>query len=190
MQFDSKSTSADTDFNVALDTKGSLVLSASAVNDDSHVLAFAQKDIKTASADDVNTIAALYKITLFNRLENFKFTQSGIQNVVLHSRSVEFTVAGKLDAKHATLAIFIGKKDDVKVDKTITGSQFETSFDGTNTKVTVDLEKFGAPKLGGVFVRTHTVRLKLKLDFSDLGESVLNDGKELSASTEVNVKVD
>ena len=99
-------------------------------------------------------------------------------------------VAGKIDLKRAKLNLIIGKKDKIKFQKMITGLQITSDYDGENTTLTVDLEKFNAPKLGGLFNREHTVQLNLKLDYSDLGENLVQKDKEFSISRTVILKVD
>ncbi|MGZ3857469.1 MAG: hypothetical protein ACXVKO_14520 [Bacteriovorax sp.] len=189
MNFDARSKEVASEFSVALDTDGTLSLSAEDTNN-SDLLIFAKKDIKSAQTTDINTLSAVYNIVLMNKAEFFKFMQSGIQNLALQKRSMSFMIAGKIEAQRASLAIAIAKKDEAKFEKTITGAQFTSEFDGTNTKITVDLEKFGAPKLGGIFNREHNVQLKLKLDYSDLGESILSKAPEFSTAINANVKVE
>jgi hypothetical protein len=189
MTFNALSKEVASEFNVDLDTDGKLSLSAEDVNN-SGLLIFAKKNIKSEPTADLNSITGLYNIVLINKQEFFKFMESGIQNLSLLKRSMSFTVAGKIEAKRATLAIAITKKGDDKFTKTIAGTQLVSEFDGINTKVTVDLEKLGAPKLGGVFNREHNVQLKLKLDYSDLGESLLGKVPEFSTSVSASVKVE
>lgn len=189
MEFDARSPQVETQFNVSLDTKGALQLTAKA-DRDSHVIAFAQKEIKHEEVANVNSISALYKIILFDQMENFKFIESGIQNIKLHKRSLSFVIDGKIETKRASLDINISKKSKVKFAKTVLGNSIASTFDGEKTTINIDLEKLGAPKLGGIFTDLHRVHLKLKLDYKDLGEVILSEGKELSTETNVEVNVD
>jgi hypothetical protein len=189
IEFDAQSSQVESSYNVALDTKGNLTFVAKK-RENSHVIAFANKQVKTEQHGDINSINALYKIVLFDLLENFKFIESGIQNIELHKKVLAFTVEGKLDAKRIKLDVRIRKKEEVKLEKSLSGSQVLAEFDGEKTKVTLDLEKLGALKIGGIFNRTHNIHLKLKLDYADLGEVLLSEGKELSTEANVDLKIE
>ena len=78
----------------------------------------------------------------------------------------------------------------MKFNKTLKPSQFSAKFDGFVTRIDVDLESLGAPKLGGLFNKTHTVSLKLKMDYSDVGDLLLPKLGELATSTSVETEVD
>lgn len=189
MLFDAKSTAVASQFSVALDTKGDLVLTGKEIAGSS-VAAFVKKDIQTESHADVNSIKAIYKIGLYNRADIFNVADKGISNVNLGKRSLAFIVNGKFDQSRSTLAVKITKKGETKFDRILKASQFRTKFDGSVTRIDVDLEALGAPKLGGVFNKKHTVNLKLKLDYSDVGELLLPAGGEFSTQTAVEVEVD
>lgn len=176
-------------FNVSLDTKGSMTLKGKDQGA-TRTAAFVKKEIKNSDADGINTISAKYKIALFDRSELFKFVDSGLSNLELRKDSLSFYVQGKFEVKRSSLAIRIAKKDEVKFEKTLDGTQFLTEFDGIGTKVTVDIEKYGAPKLGGLFTKKHSVILKLKLDYSDAGEILLPEKGELSATLKQDVSVE
>ncbi|MFA6236873.1 MAG: hypothetical protein WC635_06050 [Bacteriovorax sp.] len=176
-------------FNVSLSTGGVMSLKAKDQGA-SKTAAFVKKDVKNAEQENTNTISAKYKIALFDRSELFKFVDSGLSNLELKKDSLSFYVLGKFEVKRATLAIRIAKKDEVKFEKTLNGTQILAEFDGIGTKVTVDIEKYGAPKLGGVFTKKHNVTLKLKLDYSDVGEILLPEKGELSATLQQDVSVE
>jgi hypothetical protein len=177
------------EFKFGLSTNGVLSLMAKDQGDNKAV-AFVKKDIKNSEVGDVNSIIGKYKIALFDRTEFFKFVDQGMKNLTLRKNSLSFYVNGKFDAKRASLAIRISKKNEVKFEKTLTGSQFASVFDGIGTKVSVDIEKYGAPKLGGVFTKKHNVVLKLKLDYSDVGEIILPEKRELSTTLDQDISVD
>jgi hypothetical protein len=188
MQFDARSPQVETQFALALGTEGALELNAKGANP--NIIAFAHKEITQNELANINSISALYKIVLFDRLENFKFMASGIQNIKLQSRALEFTLDGKIEAARIKLGVNISKKGEVKFAKALTGKNIQATFDGGKTTISIDLEKLGAPKLGGIFNRTHNVDLKMKLDYTDLGEVVYSEGDELAVSANVSVKVE
>jgi hypothetical protein len=66
--------------------------------------------------------------------------------------------------------------------------QMGLEFDGNRTHVVIDLEKLGAPALGG-FIKTHNVSMKLKLNYADFGDVLIFDGKELATSLNSDLKV-
>lgn len=189
MDFDARSAEVSSAFRIELDTKGNLNLTARE-KVDSQLLIFAKKDIKSDEQDKINTIEALYKIVLMDKSEYFKFMESGISNVELQKRSLSFTVAGKVELKRAGLTLKISKKGATRFEKVILGTQMSSEFDGEKTRITIDLERLQAPKLGGFFNREHNVTMKLKLDYSDLGESVLSSNQEFSTTANVKVKVE
>jgi hypothetical protein len=189
MSFDARSKEAISDFTVSLDVNGKLDLGAE-VSSESHLYIFAKKDIKATMQDKINSIAAKYAVVLIDKNEYFRFMESGMQNITLQSRTLNFTVEGKVEIKRASMAIAISKKGEKKFEKTVDSNVMKAEFDGTNTKITVDLEKAGAPKLGGIIFREHNLALKLKLDYSDLGESVLKKVPEFTTVANVNVKVE
>lgn len=187
--FDAKSTEAASRFSVALNNKGELNISGQELSGNKSV-AFMKKNIKTAAVGDLNSIKAVYNIALINKEDLFSVESRGISDVELKKRSMTFVVNGKYDHARSSLAIKINKKDEVKFEKTLKASQFKSKFDGSVTRVTVDLEAVGAPKLGGLFNRKHTVTLKLKIDSGDMGEILLPKVGELSTGTSVEVEID
>ena len=114
----------------------------------------------------------------------------GLSNLDLKKKSLSFYVNGKFDIKRASLSVRIAKNGNVKFDKNLSFGQIQSEFDGIGTKVSIDLEKFGAPSLGGLFSKKHQVTLKLKLDYSDMGEILIPEIGELSTSLDQEVKVD
>jgi hypothetical protein len=185
--FDAKSETAAAEFTVALDTQGALSLTGNEL-DGNEALVFAKKDVKTTSAGDVNTIKGTYKVSLINKADLFDVSEKGISNATLNKRSLTFVVNGKFDQKNSSLALKIVKKGEVKLDKVLKPSQFTAKFDGSVTKVEVDLDVAGAPKLGGLFDKTYNFGLKLKVDYSALGDLVLPKLGELSVQTNVNLE--
>lgn len=189
LNFLTTNASVTPEFNVSLNTKGEMSLIAKNKGANKAAV-FMKKEVKAEEAGDINSISAKYKIALFDQAELFKFMEKGLSNLELGKHSVSFYVLGKFDPSRASLAIRIAKKDEVKFEKTLKGTQFESVFDGIGTKVMVDIEKHGAPKLGGVFTKKHQVKLKLKLDYSDLGEILLPSTAELSAELNQEVSVE
>lgn len=189
VDFLTNSSSVTPEFNISLSTEGSLSLTAKD-RGENVAAAFVKKEVKNTEVEGVNSIAAKYKIALFDGKDLFKFMEKGLSNLELRKDSLSFYVHGKFDATRASLAIRIAKKDEVKFEKTLRGSQFESKFDGIGTTVNVDIEKYGAPKLGGVFTTKHNVKLKLKLDYSDAGEMLLPTKGELATGLDQDVKVD
>jgi hypothetical protein len=187
--FATSSASVTPEFNILLDTKGVMAIFGKDAGDRKSV-AFVKKDIKKSEQADINSIIAQYNIALFDRAELFSFMDKGIGQIDLKKTSLTFYVKGKFDVKRASLSIRIAKKESVKFEKVLKFNQFESLFDGIGTKVIVDLEKFGAPKLGGIFNRKHQVTIKLKLDYSDVGEIILPAQGELSAILNQEVSVD
>ncbi len=185
MNFNEKSTDARAEFKVALNTQGNLALTAKA--DDQ--LVFVKKQINNEEEADINSINAIYNIVMMDKSEYFKFMNTGIKNIELESKLLRFSVDGKIELKRASLAIKISKKEKIKLDKLILGSEMISEFNGEQTVITIDLKKIGAPTLGGIFRREHNIIMKLKLDYSDLGESILTYEKEFSTSINVNTKV-
>ncbi|MFA6238022.1 MAG: hypothetical protein WC635_11885 [Bacteriovorax sp.] len=188
MNFNTKSSDSHALFKVVLSTNGKLALSAQKDAQAPDQLIFAKKDIKAEEQADINSINAIYNIVLIDKAEYFQFMKSGIQNILLESKSLSFSVDGKIELKRASLAIKIEKKSKIKLDVLVTGSQMAAEFDGEKTLITIDLKKINSPKLGGVFNREHNVNMKLKLDYSDLGDSLINE-KEFATSVNVNTKV-
>lgn len=189
MNFESKSAEASAQFNVALNTDGKLSLTAKEDAEGAEQLIFAKKEIKAEDQGEINSINGIYNIVLMDKAEYFQFMESGIKNIGLGPKSVSFSVEGKIELKRATLALKISKKDDTKIDKLLTASQLNAEFDGEKTRITVDLKKLGVSTLGGIFNRVHNVQLKLKLNYSDLGENLILKEKEFSTSANVNIKV-
>ena len=187
--FDSKATEAASSFTVDLNTNGELKVTGTE-GAGNQAVAFMKKNVKTQATGDVNAIKAIYNISLINKEELFKVESSGITDLALKKRSMTFVVNGKFDHSRSSLAVKIAKKDDVKFEKTLKASQFKSKFDGAVTKVTVDLEAVGAPKLGGLFNKKHTVTLKLKIDSGDMGEILLPKTGELSTGTSREVEVE
>lgn len=176
-------------FTVALNTKGNLSITGkdSGAN---KAAAFVKKEIKKVEQADVNSITAVYNISLFDRKALLSFMEKGLSNLELQKTSLSFYVNGQFDAKRASLDVRIAKKGEVKFEKTLKSNQFTSEFDGTGTKVTIDLEKNGAPKLGSLFSKKHQVTLKLKLDYSDMGEILIPETGELSAKLDQEISVD
>lgn len=189
MGFDARAAEVASTFRVGLDTKGKLSLMARG-NENTNLLIFAKKDIKAIEHADINAIEALYKIVLMDKNEYFKFMETGIQNLELKKRSLSFIVGGKIEMQRARLLLHVSKNDSVKFEKTILGSEVSSEFDGEKTKITVDLKKLGAKKLRGFFFREYNVQMKLTLDYSDLGESILQSIPEFSTSANINVNVE
>lgn len=186
--FDAKSTEAASEFTVDLNTKGELALTGKELEGNS-AIAFAKKDIKTSSQGDINTVKGIFKVSLLNKADLFQVSSKGITNVNLNKRSMSFVVNGKFDQKNSSLAVKIVKKGDVRFDKTLKSNQFKTKFDGSVTRVDVDLESLGAAKLGGIINKTYNVTLKLKMDYSALGDLVLPKLGELATQTSVEVEL-
>ncbi|MBY0413299.1 MAG: hypothetical protein K2Q18_04005, partial [Bdellovibrionales bacterium] len=185
--FDSKATEPKNEFTISLSDKGELIFAGKELKGNS-ALAFAKKDVKTEAKGDVNNIKGLVNVTLLDKKDLFDVSSKGISDVDLGKRSLAFVVNGKFDQKNSSLLIKIAKKDDVKFEKVLKPTQFSAKYDGSVTRVEVDLEAVGAPKLGGLFNKTHQVTLKLKVDSSALGQLVF--GTELSTQTSVEVKAD
>jgi hypothetical protein len=187
--FDAKSTEAASKFTIDLNNKGELSITGSELAGNK-AMAFAKKDVKVEAHGDINTIKGIFNVSLYNQADLFQVSSKGITNVDLAKRSLSFVVNGKFDHKNASLSVKIAKKDDVKFEKVLKASQFKSKFDGSVTRIDVDLESLGAPKLGGLFNKTHTVTLKLKMDYAALGQLVLPKMDELSVSTSVEAKAD
>ncbi|MBY0412870.1 MAG: hypothetical protein K2Q18_01830, partial [Bdellovibrionales bacterium] len=185
--FDSKATEAASEFTVAVNDKGELAISGKELEGNS-ALAFAKKDVKVESVGDVNNILGVFNVSLIDRKDLFDVSEKGISDVDLGKRSLAFVVNGKFDQKNSSLSVKIAKKDDVKFEKVLKANQFTAKFEGGVTRVAVDLEAVGAPKLGGLFNKTHQVTLKLKIDSGSLGQLV--SGKELSVQASVEAKAD
>ena len=187
--FDAKSTDAASTFRVGLSERGEMEITGKE-EAGSPAVAFVKRDVKNSLEGDINTIKAIYKVALYNKADLFSVSSQGITNVDLNKRSLSFIVNGKFDKTRSTLAVNISKKDEVKFNKTLKPSQFSAKFDGSVTRIDVDLESLGAPKLGGLFNKTHNVSLKLKMDYSDVGDLLLPKLGELSTSTSVEAEVD
>lgn len=187
--FDAKSADAPSTFRVGLSEKGEMEI-VGKEEAGSSAVAFVKRDVKNSLQGDINTIKAIYKVALYNKSDLFSVSSKGITNVDLNKRSLSFVVNGKFDKARSTLSVNISKKDETKFNKVLKPAQFSAKFDGTVTRVDVDLESLGAPKLGGVFNKNHTVSLKLKMDYSDVGDLLLPKLGELSTSTTVEAEVD
>lgn len=185
--FDTKSADADSEFTVDLDVKGGLSISGKELND-SKAIAFVKKDVKTQAQGDINNIKAVYNVSLFKRAD--LFNAGAMSDVALSKRSMSLMVKGQFEKDKTTLAVRIAKKDDVKFEKVLKSNQFSAKFDGVNTKIDVDLEALGAPKLTGfgIFNKNYQVTLKLKLDTSGAGELLIPKTGEIA--TGVNVEVE
>lgn len=187
--FDSKATDAKALFNVGVSEKGEMEITGKEEADNSAV-AFVKRDVKNSLQGDINTIKAVYNVSLFNKSDLFNVSSKGISNVNLGKRELSFVVNGKFDKARSTLSVVISKKDETKFNKVLKPSQFTAKFDGSMTRIDVDLESLGAPKLGGLFNKTHTVALKLKMDYSDAGDLLLPKLGELSTSTTVEAEAE
>lgn len=185
--FDAKSADVASEYTVALDVKGGLTLSAKELND-SKAIAFVKKDVKRQDVGDLSNTKAIYNVSLFKRAD--LFNANGMKDVALSKRAMSFTVIGQFDKEKTTLAVKIAKKDDVKFEKVLKASQFKAKFDGTNTKIDVDLESLGAPKLTGIgiFNKNYSVTLKLTLDTGAAGEILLPKVGEIATGTSVEVE--
>lgn len=187
--FDAKSAEVASIFNVGLSEKGEMEITGKE-EAGSAAVAFVKRDVKNSLQGEINTIKAIYKIALYNKEDLFSVNSKGITNVDLNKRSMSFIVNGKFDKARSTLYVNISKNGEVKFNKTLKPAQFSAKFDGSVTRIDVDLESLGAPKLGGLFNKTHSVGLKLKMDYSDAGELLLPKLGELSTSTSVDAEVD
>ena len=187
--FDAKSAEAASTFNVGLSEKGEMEITGKE-DAGSAAVAFVKRDVKNSLQGEINTIKAIYKIALYNKEDLFSVNSKGITNVDLNKRSMSFIINGKFDKARSTLAVNISKNGEVKFNKTLKPAQFSAKFDGSVTRIDVDLESLGAPKLGGLFNKTHSVGLKLKMDYSDVGDLLLPKLGELSTSTSVDAEVD
>lgn len=189
VHFAASSASVTPQFNVSLNTNGTMAISGKDAGA-TKAAAFVKKEVKNIEQAGVNSITALYSVAIFDRSELLDFMDKGLSNLDLKKTSLTFYVNGKFDVKRASLSVRIAKKDNVKFEKTLRFNQFESAFDGVGTKVSVDLEKLGAPKLGGLFTKKHQVTLKLKVDYSDIGETLLPEKGELSTTLDQEATVD
>ena len=189
MNFAESSARVTPQFNVDLNSNGVLTIKGKD-SGAGKAAAFVKKSINNSESADINSITALYKISILDREALFSFMDKGLSNLDLKKKSLSFYVNGKFDTKRASLSVRIEKNGDVKFDKNLSFGQIESEFDGIGTKVSIDLEKFGAPKLGGFLSKKHQVSLKLKLDYSDMGDIVLPEIGELSVSLDQEIKVD
>lgn len=185
--FDTKSADVASEYTVVLDEKGGLTLTGRELNN-SQAIAFVKKDVKVSAQGEQNIIKAIYKVVLFNRADLFNVTR--ISDIALTKRAMSFVVNGKFDKEKTSLSVKIDKKGDVKFEKILKPSQFSAKFDGVVTRVNVDLEALGAPKLTGIgiFNKNYSVTLKLKLDTGDAGEVLLPKLGEISAGAKVEVE--
>lgn len=105
--------------------------------------------------------------------------------MTLSKNSLEVQVNGKFDQKRATLKLNIKKKDEVLCEMKLKSSQFRTQVvSDMQRKLSVDLESVGCKIAGKImFNKTRSVGLKLKLNFSDLGETVGAGTSDISVST-------
>ena len=188
MNFTNNSASVTPQFTVLLNNNGALSISGKNAGA-GKAAAFVKKELKNTENAGVNSINALYTVSVLDRDELFSFMDKGLSNLELKKTSLTFYVNGKFDLKRASLTVRISKNDDLKFNKVLNFNQIESEFDGIGTKVSIDLEKFGAPKLGGVFSKKHQVSLKLVLDYNDMGEIIVPEVGELSATLEQEVKV-
>ncbi len=187
--FDAKGADLASQYTVNLSTKGDLEILGKEIAG-SKAVAFVKRDVKNEAQADLNSIKAVYKVALYNKADLFSVNEKGISNVDLGKRSLSFVVNGKFDQARSSLLVKIAKKDDVKFEKTLKPSQFKAKFDGAVTRVDIDLESLGAPKLGGLFTKKHQVTLKLKMDYSDVGDVLLPKLGELSVGTSVEAEAD
>lgn len=188
MEFDARGKNVQSTFKVALNDKGALDLSMADSQRD--VLAFLNKEIKTEAQGDINNITALYKVALYNRIDLFNLPANAISELELKKESLDFTVRSRFDQKRSSLQLKVMKKDEVLCEKTLKASQFKTAAVGETTRVHVDLEAVGCKVAGSImFNKKRTVALKLKLDFSDLGESIGGAAKDISTSSSNEVEI-
>ncbi len=187
--FNTQSADAPATFNVGLSEKGEMEITGKE-EVGSGAVAFVKRDVKNSLQGDINTIKAIYSVAIYNKADLFSVNSKGITNVDLNKRSMSFVVNGKFDKARSTLAVTISRKNEQKFNKILKPSQFTAKFDGSVTRVDVDLQSLGAPKLGGLFNKTHSVTLKLKMDYSDVGDLLLPKLGELSTSTSVETEVD
>lgn len=188
IDFDPKAAGILANFIFGLNERGDLTVKAQEVAPVRSII-FMKKDLETNDAGDVNNIDAKYEFIMFERSQIMKAIDGGIQNIWLGSDDLVFTLPGNVDPARATLDIRIKKKDDVKFNKTLKNGQFSMTFDGQNSKFSINLKKLGGGGLGGFFTKKHQVRIKLSLDMSDLGSLVVPESAELSTSIDREVKV-
>lgn len=189
LNFNAKDAEVNSAFKVSLNNKGDLAFTAAASQPD--VLAFLKKDIKNDSAGDINNINAIYNLSLYRAGSLAKFEQEPFKTMTLSKDSLEVQVNGKFDPKRATLELNIKKKDEVLCEMKLKSSQFRTQIvSDMQTKLLVDLESVGCKVAGKImFNKTRSVGLKLKLNFSDLGESVGAGTGDISVSTSRQVEI-
>ncbi len=176
------------EFNFSLSSKGDLLVSGTD-QDSQKSIVFVKKEIQNNVKDKVNSIEAKFKIAVFDRSDFFKFVDNKIKRLSLGKDSLSFYFPGKIDVKRAKLSVLISKKNTVKFEKVLDAKQFSLFYDGFDTKVTVDIGKYGSPKLGGVFNKKHNVVLKLSLNYSDVGDIIIPEGRNNVLTSELDQDV-
>lgn len=180
--FNSKELDSNPEYKISLDSRGNLSLVGVNQNEEK-IISLLKKEVKVEAQSDLNNIHAIFSIAQLKLTDLFDVRE--LNSIDLNKKSLSFVAVGKFEDKRSSLSVKISKKGSVKFEKILKSNQFKAVFDGKVTKINIDLESLGAPKLGGLFNKTHEVSLKLKLEVGDLGEVIIPFAKEISVSKTV-----
>lgn len=151
---------------------------------------FVRKNITNTDAGKENQITAHFPVDLVNLTESVKIARGSITNVDLGKHHLAFNVAGLVDTKRAKLYVRINKKDEVKFERSLIPSEYKVTNSNGESRITINLEKLGAPKLGGVFTTKHQINVQLTFDYSDLGTMLFPTQEALKLNVNKEEKVD
>lgn len=151
---------------------------------------FVRKQQTNTEVGKENTIEAKFPVTLVNLSESLKIARGSITNVDLGKHHLHFNVAGLVDLSRAKLYVRINKKDEVKFERSLGTNEYTVTNTNGESRIQLNLEKLGAPKLGGVFTTKHQITVQLTFDYSDLGTMVFPTQEALTLKASVEEKVD
>ncbi len=175
-------------FVTKLSDEGNLSLNLKDPNANTAV--FYSKEITNNEDGKINDIDAKYSFKMLNISETLKATRGTVSNIDLGKHHLSFDVDGAIDFGRINLKVKISKKDDVKFDKTLTSDQIELSHTNGQTHFHINLEKLGAPKLGGVFTTKHQIELILNFNYGEFGEMLLPNKNQLTLEHSAERKVE
>lgn len=151
---------------------------------------FVRKQQTNSEVGRDNSIEAKFPITLVNLSESFKIARGSITNIDLGKHHLHFNVAGIVDLSRAKLYVRINKKDEVKFERSLGTNEYSVTNTNGETRIQLNLEKLGAPKLGGVFTTKHQITVQLTFDYSDLGTMLFPSQEALTLKASAEEKVE
>jgi len=187
--FGQNSNSSKFEINTVLTTLGEVKISSKNLGNPKHFLFFENK-MSQSDSGEMNQIKSKVYFKVLSIEEELTATADGIFDVELTATDLKFKVNGKFNPSRTLLKLNIRKKDETKFNANLKHGQYTTQIVGNETVVRVDLKAQGAPKLGGVFNRTHDLSIELSSDYSDLSQNESKSDSIFIISKQLSVKID